>query len=205
MKLQNKRIHTPNIRALSGIWINDPSVRASKNNSCLNRAATVFDLSYRLESVKLLTFLFLWRDGGDISCNRRLILVYFEGLFKKKRRACCIQYVHYVGCVLPFRVDPCIHFLQARFFKPDVVCSTSPPEEATDTEPTFKTVTRCDLHQDMSRSCDSQPIICVGSTVIIMIRMMIIIITTIKWLYICVPTQQPKGQLQSEHEWKKQY
>jgi hypothetical protein len=53
----------------------------------------VTGLFYRLEPVKLLTFLFLWRymtiiislgkEGGDMSCNRRIILVYFEGRFKK--------------------------------------------------------------------------------------------------------------------------
>jgi hypothetical protein len=32
---QNKRIHTPNIHALSGIRTHDPSVRASKDSSCL--------------------------------------------------------------------------------------------------------------------------------------------------------------------------
>jgi hypothetical protein len=32
---QNKRIHTPNIHALSGIWTHDPSVRASEDSSCL--------------------------------------------------------------------------------------------------------------------------------------------------------------------------
>jgi hypothetical protein len=32
---QNKRIHTPNIHALSGIRTHDPSVRASEDSSCL--------------------------------------------------------------------------------------------------------------------------------------------------------------------------
>jgi hypothetical protein len=32
---QNKRIHTPNIHALSGIRAHDPSVRASEDSSCL--------------------------------------------------------------------------------------------------------------------------------------------------------------------------
>jgi hypothetical protein len=32
---QNKRIHTPNIHALSGIPAHDPSVRASEDSSCL--------------------------------------------------------------------------------------------------------------------------------------------------------------------------
>jgi hypothetical protein len=32
---QNNRIHTPNIHALSGIQIYDPSIRASKDSSCL--------------------------------------------------------------------------------------------------------------------------------------------------------------------------
>jgi hypothetical protein len=32
---QNKRIHTRNIHALSGIWTHDPSVRASEDSSCL--------------------------------------------------------------------------------------------------------------------------------------------------------------------------
>jgi hypothetical protein len=31
---QNKRIHTPNIHALSGIRTHDPSVRESENSSC---------------------------------------------------------------------------------------------------------------------------------------------------------------------------
>jgi hypothetical protein len=34
-RTQNKRIHTPNIYALSGIRAHDPSVRASENSSCL--------------------------------------------------------------------------------------------------------------------------------------------------------------------------
>jgi hypothetical protein len=34
-KTQNKRIHTPNIHALSGIRIHDPSVRESEYRSCL--------------------------------------------------------------------------------------------------------------------------------------------------------------------------
>jgi hypothetical protein len=32
---QHKRIHTPNIHALSGIKTHDPSVRASEDSSCL--------------------------------------------------------------------------------------------------------------------------------------------------------------------------
>jgi hypothetical protein len=32
---QNKRIHTPNIHALSGIRTHDPSDRASEDSSCL--------------------------------------------------------------------------------------------------------------------------------------------------------------------------
>jgi hypothetical protein len=32
---QNKRIHTPNTHALSGIRTHDPSVRASEESSCL--------------------------------------------------------------------------------------------------------------------------------------------------------------------------
>jgi hypothetical protein len=32
---QNKRMHTPNIHVLSGIWSHDHSVRASEDNSCL--------------------------------------------------------------------------------------------------------------------------------------------------------------------------
>jgi hypothetical protein len=32
---QNKRIHTPNVHALSGIRTHDPSVRASEESSCL--------------------------------------------------------------------------------------------------------------------------------------------------------------------------
>jgi hypothetical protein len=34
---QNKRIHTPNIHALSGIQTHDPSVRAGEDCSCLRR------------------------------------------------------------------------------------------------------------------------------------------------------------------------
>jgi hypothetical protein len=34
---QNKRIHTPNIYALSGIRTHDPSVRTSEDSSCLRR------------------------------------------------------------------------------------------------------------------------------------------------------------------------
>jgi hypothetical protein len=34
---QNKRIHTPNIHALSGIRTHDPSVRASEDSSCLRQ------------------------------------------------------------------------------------------------------------------------------------------------------------------------
>jgi hypothetical protein len=34
---QNKRIHTPNIYALSGIQIHDPSVRANEDSSCLRQ------------------------------------------------------------------------------------------------------------------------------------------------------------------------
>jgi hypothetical protein len=35
IQTQNKRIHTPNIYALSGIRTHDPSVRASEDSSCL--------------------------------------------------------------------------------------------------------------------------------------------------------------------------
>jgi hypothetical protein len=38
---QNKRIHTSNIYALSGIRTHDPSIRASEDISCFRPAATV--------------------------------------------------------------------------------------------------------------------------------------------------------------------
>jgi hypothetical protein len=38
---QNKRIHTPNIHALSGIWTHDPSVRANEDVHALDDAATM--------------------------------------------------------------------------------------------------------------------------------------------------------------------
>jgi hypothetical protein len=70
---QNKRIHTPNIHALSGIRTHDPSVRASEDSSCLrprgyrdrlaserakavhalDRAAAVTGLQYCYEKISL--------------------------------------------------------------------------------------------------------------------------------------------------------
>jgi hypothetical protein len=41
---QNKRIHTPNIHALSGIRTHDSSVRAGEDSSCLRPHATVIGL-----------------------------------------------------------------------------------------------------------------------------------------------------------------
>jgi hypothetical protein len=41
---QNKRIHIPNIHALSEIRTHDPSVRASEGSPCFRRAATVTGL-----------------------------------------------------------------------------------------------------------------------------------------------------------------
>jgi hypothetical protein len=50
-QIQNRRIHTPNIHAMSGIQTHDPSVRASEDSSCLRPRGYSDRLTERLQLV----------------------------------------------------------------------------------------------------------------------------------------------------------
>jgi hypothetical protein len=62
---QNKRIHTPNIHALSGIRTHDPSVRASEDSSCLTPR------SYCDRQ----TLFHVWNIDKNMPCNQQVLII----------------------------------------------------------------------------------------------------------------------------------